>query len=380
MRQPPSRQRGRARLVGMLLLVVLAALAAAAVRGYLWIEHEYQAPGPGPAASRIQVEPGTSLRLVLARLETSGTVRSARAVEWYLRLHRLRPRVQAGEYEIAALASPAQIIAMFEEGKVVLEQVTVVEGATFADFLNELAQHPRVQHTLSGRSPEQVMAALGHPGVYAEGEFFPDTYRFAGNTPDTAILELAYERMQKELGAAWQLRSPQLPFDTPYQALILASMVEKEAALKSERPLIAGVFVNRLRRGMRLQSDPTVIYGLGASYDGSIHSRDLLADNPYNSYTRAGLPPTPIALPGQASLLAAVQPAKTEALYFVASGLNDGAHHFSSTLEEHNSAVKTYLARLHEQERAAAHKAQSPANPPAVPPIAPPARQEAPRP
>jgi UPF0755 protein len=380
MSQGLHRLRGRSRLVGVLALVVLAALGAAALRAYLWIEHEYQAPGPATAASRIQVEPGTNLRVVLAHLQAAGSLRSARAVEWYLRLHRLRPRVQAGEYEIAPLASPAQIIAMFEEGKVVLEQVTVVEGATFGEFLNELAQHPRVLHTLAGKSPDQVMAALGHPGVHAEGEFFPDTYRFAGNTPDAVILGLAYERMQKELDAAWQVRSPQLPFDSPYQALILASMVEKEAALKSERPLIAGVFVNRLRRGMRLQSDPTVIYGLGASYDGSIHTHDLLADNPYNSYTRAGLPPTPIALPGQASLLAAVQPAKSEALYFVASGLNDGAHHFSSTLEEHNSAVKTYLARLREQERATAQKPQPSAAHPSVPPITPPARQAAPHP
>jgi UPF0755 protein len=158
--------------------------------------------------------------------------------------------------------------------------------------------------------------------------------------------------MQRALDAAWQLRRPDLPFDTPYEALILASMVEKEAALKSERARIAGVFVNRLRKGMRLQSDPTVIYGLGARYDGTVHTRDLLTDTPYNTYARDGLPPTPIALPGREALLAAVQPEETTALYFVATGLNDGAHQFSNTLEEHNAAVQTYLVRLRNQQSA----------------------------
>jgi UPF0755 protein len=274
-------------------------------------------------------------------------------VEVYLRLRGRRPRVQSGTYELLPHASPEEIIALFEQGKVVLEQLTVVEGATFQEFLEALDQHPHVLHTLRGKSPAAIMAALGHPEVSAEGEFFPDTYRFAANTPDIAILTLAYDSMQRLLTEAWAQHSPGLPYDTPYQALILASMVEKEAALKSERARIAGVFVNRLRKGMRLQSDPTVIYGLGEKYDGSIHTRDLLHDTPYNTYTRAGLPPTPVALPGRESVLAAAQPGETQALYFVATGLGDGAHHFSRTLEEHNSAVKAYLARLRTQERAA---------------------------
>jgi len=240
---------------------------------------------------------------------------------------------------------------------VILQQLTVVEGATVADFLEALEQHPRVAHTLHGKGPAEVMAALGHPGLPAEGEFFPDTYRFAANTSDAAILTIAYDSMQRALGAAWQTRGPDLPLATPYEALILASIVEKEAALESERALIAGVFVNRLRKGMRLQSDPTVVYGLGDHYDGTIHTRDLLRDNPYNTYTREGLPPTPIALPGRESLLAAVRPSTTGALYFVATGLGDGAHHFSSTLQEHNSAVQTYLERLRAGARAeAAHR------------------------
>jgi UPF0755 protein len=231
--------------------------------------------------------------------------------------------------------------------------LTVVEGATFAEFLAALDEHPRVMHTLPGKSAAEIMAALGHPGQAAEGEFFPDTYRFAANTPDVAILARAYDNMQQLLEAAWRERRAELPLASAYQALILASLVEKEAALKSERARIAGVFVNRLRRGMRLQSDPTVIYGLGERYDGTIHTRDLLRDTAYNTYTREGLPPTPIALAGRDSLMAAVQPEDSGALYFVATGLGDGAHHFSSTLEEHNSAVKTYLVRLREQERRA---------------------------
>jgi UPF0755 protein len=289
-------------------------------------------------------------------MEAAGSVRNARALEWYLRLRGEQPRVQAGTYEIPAHASPAQIISLFEQGRVVLEQLTVVEGATFADFLAALEQHPRVTHTLRGRSPAQIMTLLGHPGQAPEGEFFPDTYRFAANTTDVAILALAYDSMQQLLGAAWKARRPELPLDSPYQGLILASLVEKEAALKSERARIAGVFINRLRARMRLQSDPTVIYGLGESYDGTIHTRDLLRDTSYNTYTRDGLPPTPIALPGRESVTAAVQPEDTDALYFVATGLGDGAHHFSKTLEEHNSAVQTYLLRLREQERRARAK------------------------
>jgi len=342
------RPRKRGLFVTLLIFLLVGVPACGA---YFWLEQQYKAPGPQASASIIEVGQGASVRSILAQLEAEGTVRDARIVEWYLRVRGLKPRVQAGRYEIPAHASPEDILTLFAEGKVILEQLTVVEGATFQEFLDTLAQHPSIAHTLAGKTPAQIMAALGHPGEPAEGEFFPDTYRFAAATTDLAILELAYAGMQRALAAAWQARSPQLPFDTPYQALILASMVEKEAVLKSERAKIAGVFVNRLRKGMLLQSDPTVIYGLGGRYDGSIHSRDLHSDTPSNTYTRAGLPPTPIALPGRESLTAAVQPESTTALYFVATGLGDGAHHFSSTYEEHNTAVDAYLARLRAQER-----------------------------
>lgn len=336
--------RGRVLFPALALLLLLLGLAAAG--GYVWLQHEFQAPGPATALTRIEVVPGATVRGVLSRLEVAGAVRNSRAVLGYLRLRGAHPRMQAGVYEIPPAASPEEIIALFAEGKVVLDEVTVIEGATFAEFLDALDRHPHVTHTFKGKTPAQIMSALGHPGQNAEGEFFPDTYRFAANTTDAIILGLAYEGMQRMLAAAWSTRAPDLPFDTAYRALILASMVEKEAALKSERALIAGVFVNRLRKGMRLQSDPTVIYGLGDKYDGAIHTRDLTADTSYNTYTREGLPPTPIALPGREAVLAAVHPAATDALYFVATGLGDGAHHFSSTLEEHNAAVQTYLARL----------------------------------
>lgn len=335
------RASGRALLTTLVLLMLL--VAGAAVGGYYWVKQQFYAPGPASVPIRTQVEQGASLRTVLSQLASQGAVRHARAVEWFLRIQQRHPRIQVGAYEIPAGASPAQIIDLFEQGRVILEQLTVVEGSTFADFRRELDAHAAVTHTLHGKSDAEVMAGLGHAGEYPEGRFFPDTYRFAAKTPDVEILALAYNSMQKLLAAAWAQRSQDLPFDTPYAALILASVVEKETGLPAERPRIAGVFVNRLRKGMRLQSDPTVIYGIGEKYDGNIHSRDLVTDTPYNTYTRAGLPPTPIALPGKESILAAVHPQDTGELYFVATG--DGGHHFSKTLEEHNAAVKAYLAR-----------------------------------
>jgi UPF0755 protein len=289
-----------------------------------------------------------------------------------VRLRGHRPNVHFRMYEIPARASPAQILEMFEQGRVVLEQLTVVEGSTFADFRRELDQHAAVTHTLAGKSASEVMAALGHPGDFPEGRFFPDTYRFSAKTTDRDILLLAYNAMQKLLDTAWPQHSPDLPFDTAYQALILASIVEKETGVSAERPRIAGVFVSRLRKGMRLQSDPTVIYGLGESYDGYVHTRDLISDTPYNSYTRAGLPPTPIALPSREAVLAAMHPQETGDLYFVATG--NGGHHFSRTLEEHNVAVKEYLEHLRNQGAGAQHPAPAASKPTRTSALAPGAR------
>jgi UPF0755 protein len=343
------RHRGRAIIIVLLALVILAAAV-----GYTLLGENFQAPGPATAAVKLKVAAGQSTRAVLTRLAALGAVAHPREVELYLRLHHRIPRIEIGTYEVPAQASPADIILMFDQGRVVLDQLTVVEGATFADFRRELDAQPDVAHTLRGKSETQVMSALGHAGETPEGRFFPDTYRFAPGTSDLTILAMAYERMAAVLAKVWEQRSPDLPFDTPYQALILASIVEKETGVADERARVAGVFVNRLRHGMRLQSDPTVIYGLGNQYDGTIHTQDLTTDTPYNSYTRSGLPPTPISLPGLESLLAVVQPDETDELYFVATG--QGGHHFSKTLAEHDAELRVYLARLREEEQAAARR------------------------
>jgi UPF0755 protein len=344
-----AERRARARRAVFVVLLALGVLAAAAV--YMQLSREFNSPGPAAAAVRLKVAPGESIRAVLGRLAALGALAHPREAEWYLRLHRLVPRIEIGTYEVPAHASPADIIRMFEQGRVLLDQITVVEGATFADFRHELDADPDIAHTLRGESASQLMAALGHPGENPEGRFFPDTYRFAPGTSDLTILSMAYDRMAAVLAKVWEQRSTGLPLETPYQALILASIIEKETGVADERSRIAGVFVNRLRRGMRLQSDPTVIYGLGKAYDGKIHATDLTTDTPYNSYTRAGLPPTPISLPGLESLLAAVHPEQTGDLYFVATG--QGGHHFSKTLAQHDAELRVYLERLREEQQAA---------------------------
>ena len=233
-------------------------------------------------------------------------------------------------------------------GQVYLHQITAIEGWRFVDLLEAVRNHPAV--TVTPLDPIEIMAALGAPGVNPEGQFAPDTYRFARGTTDLAILEQAYTAMQAQLATVWSGRSPTAAVDTPYEALILASIIEKETALASERRQISGVFSRRLKRGMRLQTDPTVIYGLGSDFDGNLKRTDLNRDTPYNTYTRAGLPPTPIALPGLESLRAAVDPDEGSALYFVATGSADGSHSFSATLEDHNRAVADYLRRLRSRE------------------------------
>jgi UPF0755 protein len=343
-----TRHRGRP------ILVLLALIALGAAGAYVLLGENFHSPGPAAKPIELKVAPGESTRAVLARLAGLGALDHPREVELYLRLQRRIPRIEIGTYEVAPHASPADIIRMFEQGRVVLEQITIVEGARFADFRHELDAQSDIAHTLRGRSESEVMSALGHPGESPEGRFFPDTYRFTPGTSDETILSMAYERMAAVLGRIWEQRSTDLPFDSPYQALILASVIEKETGVTDERTRIAGVFVNRLRRGMRLQSDPTVIYGLGEQYDGKIHSRDLTTDTPYNSYTRSGLPPTPISLPGLESLLAAVHPDHTDDLYFVATG--QGGHHFSKTLVEHDAELRAYLERLREQQQAAVRR------------------------
>ncbi len=331
-------------------LLVLVALLGVLAGGGAWLllqQTAAQASGKGPAAAdiRVTVRPGSSLRGVLQELEGLGALRHARLIEIYLRC--CAPQyagrgitVKAGEYLVGAGESPLSIVAKLEAGRVILEQVTVVEGWTLAQMRAALDAHPKLVHRVRGLPPAQVMTQLGHTGQPPEGRFFPDTYRFAAGTSDLDILRLAYDRLAAELDAAWRARQPDLPVRTADDALVLASIVEKETGVATERKRIAGVFVNRLRINMRLQSDPTVIYGIGARYDGNIRARDLSTDTPYNTYTRTGLPPAPIALPGKDAIWAAVQPEATDAFYFVATG--EGAHVFAATYEEHQANVQRY--------------------------------------
>jgi UPF0755 protein len=331
-----------------LLLVVFLLVVAAGIGGAIYwqrVNAVMRAPGPHEQPVELVVKPGATVRAVLADLDSRGALANRRAVEIEMRV-RGWPQVKTGRYEIPPHASPAEILRQLQEGRVILEALTIIEGWTFSDMRRALEAHTGVKSTLKGQDVAAVMKAIGHPGEHPEGRFYPDTYRFAAGTTDRELLSLSYRKMAEALDAAWNARAAGLPIGSAYEALTLASIVEKETGLASERPRIAGVFVTRLRKHMRLQTDPTVIYGIGPTYDGNIRERDLRTDTPYNTYTRAGLPPTPIALPSNESIVAATRPLETGDIFFVATGEGDGSHVFSATLEAHNAAVARYLARL----------------------------------
>jgi len=290
---------------------------------------------------------GTPLAKLAADLGERNLLPHPRFLTAYARVTGDATRIQAGEYRIPPGTTPRGLLDMLVKGSVVLHQFTVVEGWRFADLLTAVRAHPAVRSLDTGAA--DIMAELGSPGTPPEGQFLPDTYVFPKGTTDLQVLRLAHEALVERLDAVWAERSPDTVLSDPYEALILASIIEKETALPAERRLISGVFQGRLQRGMRLQTDPTVIYGLGDAFDGNLRRRDLARDTPYNTYTRRGLPPTPIALPGVASLEAAVNPELTGALYFVATGDPDGSHSFSATVEEHNAAVRRYLDRTRQQ-------------------------------
>jgi UPF0755 protein len=249
-------------------------------------------------------------------------------------------QIKAGSYELKPDTTPRRLLSQLVRGEFAQESLTIIEGWTFRQMRQAVDAAPNLRHETAKLSDKELLAKVAPDFKVPEGLFFPDTYLFAKNSSDLQIYRQAHEMMIKRLKAAWEKREPGLPYADPYQALIMASLVEKETGQKSERSIIAGVFVNRLKAGMLLQTDPTVIYGMGDKYDGKIHKKDLETDTPYNTYTRAGLPPTPIALPGVESLAAALTPAKTDALYFVSRG--DGTSHFSVNLNEHNKAVNQY--------------------------------------
>jgi UPF0755 protein len=262
-------------------------------------------------------------------------------------------RIQAGEYQLEPGVTPAGILQQLVEGRVKLYSLTLLEGWTLRDVLAALADSPAIEVTLDPANPGTAFL-VDDPltaGTAAEGWFYPETYSVPRGTTDVEVLRRANALMVEKLQSAWAARSADLPLKSPYELLILASIIERETAVDAERNQVAGVFIRRLRKGMRLQTDPTVIYGLGEAYDGNLTRKDLLTDTPFNTYTRAGLPPTPIGMPSEASLLAAGHPDDGNALYFVASGEADGTHVFSATLEEHNAAVAAYIARLRQANR-----------------------------
>jgi UPF0755 protein len=321
------------------ILALLLVVAAAAAAWYAW--RAYTQPLPLPVVPfAFDVRQGASLSAVARELGSTGALPQPLALIALARWRGVDRAIKAGSYEFDAGTTLPQLLAKLTQGDVTQTSMVIVEGTTFAELKRALKANPAVRNTLLDLPDAEIMAKLGVPDATPEGRFFPDTYFFANGSSDAALLNRAHKALDARLAAAWEHRATDLPFKSPYEALILASIVEKETGRASDRPLIASVFVNRLRKGMRLQTDPTVIYGLGAAFDGDLRRRDLEADTPFNTYTRDGLPPTPIALVSQASLDAVLNPPATEYLYFVARG--DGTSKFSATLIEHNRAVSKF--------------------------------------
>ena len=327
------------------LLVGLFAAALLFFGAALWWLHEPMAlrlPAGSPVID-LEIEPGSSARGVASTVVASGAEVPVLLLQTWFRFSGEARLIKAGSYELVPGTSPRKLLSMLVRGEEALKSVTLVEGWTFLQVRSALQKAEQLAPDSIGLSPESIMKSLGREGVHPEGRFFPDTYTYAKGSSDLAVLKRAARAMDKRLAAAWSLRGADSPLKSPEQALILASIVEKETGKSSDRAQIGGVFSNRLRIGMPLQTDPTVIYGLGAQFDGRLRKRDLQFDTPYNTYTRGGLPPTPISMPGRASLLAAVQPAPTQALYFVSRNDGSGDSHFSSNLDEHNRAVNKYI-------------------------------------
>lgn len=320
----------------LIILLVLLALLGAGWLGY----YAYQ-PLPLPATPfEFSLKQGSSLKGAARDMRQAGLLEQDWAFVWLARLLDKSAQLKAGNYELEHSVSPLELLKIITKGDVSQSQVSIIEGWTFKQLRAALDANPEIKHDTNGLSDMEILRRIGATENHPEGLFFPDTYYVASGGSDLAVFKRAYRIMQQRLQEAWATRAANLPLQNPYQALILASIVEKETGIASDRAMIAGVFANRLRRGMLLQTDPTVIYGLGAKFDGNLRKRDLLADTTYNTYTRTGLTPTPISLPGMAALQAALHPAQTDALYFVARG--DGSSQFSNNLAAHNRAVSQY--------------------------------------
>jgi len=336
----------RAWRFGLLLALLLLASAAAAV---VWFGvHSLDEPLRVAVPLRFKVAPGASFARVAAELAAQGVIAHPRAWVVFARIRGLAPAVKAGEYEIQPGTTPRELLTKMVNGQVLLHSFTIVDGWRVQDMLAALRRNPDVTVTLTDNAPN-LMDKLGLPGLESEGQFLPETYRFVAGTTDIELLRQAHAALSRELESAWTERDPGLPLRDSRELLIMASIVEKESGLPQELGLIAGLYLHRLSIGMRLQADPTVIYGLGDRYDGDIRTVDLRTDGPYNTYTRTGLPPTPIALPSAAVIRATAHPEKTDAIYFVASPKDDGSHVFSATLQEHNAAVAAYVAHLRQK-------------------------------
>jgi len=293
-----------------------------------------------PSSQEIVIQPKSGLRSIANQLVAQGVIQEPWRFIVLAKLLNKESTLQAGNYTLNKNVSPYQLLLSLNNGKATQGSITFIEGRTFVQMREKMARNDALKQTVTNLSEAEILKLVGSNRTKAEGLFFPDTFYFDRNTADTVILQRSYDAMQSKLEAAWQKRAPNLPYKNSYEALIMASIVEKETGKASERAMIAGVFINRLRVGMRLQTDPTVIYGMGDEYQGNIRKKDLLKDTPYNTYTRDGLPPTPIAMPGLAAIEAALHPETTKALYFVGKG--DGSHAFSNSLQEHNRAVVKY--------------------------------------
>jgi len=325
------------------LLIMLFTALLLLFGGALWWLHEPIALRlqPGNAVVDLTIEHGSTADGVAETVVASGADVPLLLLQAWFRFSGQARLIKAGSYELVPGTSPRTLLSMLVRGEETLKSVTLVEGWNFSQVRAALQKAEQLTPETIGQTPEMIMKHLGRPDVHPEGRFFPDTYTYAKGSSDLAVLRRAARAMDKQLTAAWSLRSVDSPLKSTDQALILASIVEKETGRPTDRAQIGGVFVNRLRLGMLLQTDPSVIYGLGTGFDGNLRKRDLLLDTPYNTYTRSGLPPTPIAMPGKAALLAAVQPAPTKALYFVSRG--DGTSEFSENLDSHNRAVNKYI-------------------------------------
>lgn len=327
----------RLRGAGFTLVVFLVVGMLAVWEGHRVLSQPLVVP---PGGMTVQLGAGDTLHGLTARLADRGVISAPRRLVWAARLSGRELGVKAGEYELLPHMRAIDLVDRMAAGQTLLHALTVIEGWSFRQLRAALSRHPAIEVTLAEVPDEAVMAAIGRPGRHPEGRFLPDTYLFERGTTDTAFLGRAAAAMERYLETAWAGRDGGLPFTAADEALVLASIVEKEARIPDERALVAGVFVRRLQQDMRLQADPTVVYGLGQALEDRLRSRHLQADTPYNTYTRHGLPPTPIAMPGARSIDAVMHPAQGDALYFVARG--DGSHHFSATLEEHNRAVARY--------------------------------------